>query len=194
MDDTYSDLSFKLQDGSTIPAHRCVISVQSPAWAGLLKSKMKETNDGIILLQDFPPELGRAFLRALYCCSVSRKHLVDVLALADCYQIGWLVERCIDEIVGNLDTPDDFAHAFNFIRLHPAPPDRLVQHIFVKLRNGLHMMNDEQLRVMFGIGSGFGLPDYTLTVQSTDRGGDIMEEEKDQSLGSESSSGIGNIK
>merc|ERR550517_541682 len=62
MNETYSDLSFKLQDGSTIPAHRCVISFQSPAWAGLLKSKMKETNDGVILLQDFSSELGRAFL------------------------------------------------------------------------------------------------------------------------------------
>jgi len=155
---------------------------------------MKETNDGVILLQDFPPELGRAFLRALYCCSVSRTYLVDVLSLADCYQIGWLVERCIDEIVGNLNTPDVFAHAFNFIRLHPAPPDRLVQHIIVKLRNGLRMMNDEQLRVMFGIGKGIGLPEYTVTSQGGDRGGDVMEEENDQTLGSESSgscSGIG---
>jgi len=183
MNETYSDLIFKLRDGSTIPAHRCVISVQCPAWAGLLKSQMQETKEGVIELDDFTPSLGREFIKSLYCGSVKRAYLVDVLALADCYQICWLVERCVDELIGNLDTPDIFAQAFEFIRIHPAPPERLVQHIFVKMRGGLLVSKDEQMRVMFGIGMGVRLPAFIPKVQRAETNSNEMESEP---FGSES--------
>lgn len=177
MNETYSDLIFKLRDGSTIPAHRCVISVQCPAWAGLLKSQMKESRDGVILLDDFTPGLGREFLKALYCGSLKREYLVDVLALADRYQISWLVGRCVDELVGNLDTPDIFSQAFEFIRLHPAPPERLVHHIFVKIRGGLLVSKDEQMKVMFGIGRGGRHPTFLPKVQHAESDDSDMEGE-----------------
>jgi len=176
MNETYSDLIFKLRDGSTIPAHRCVISVQCPAWAGLLKSQMQETREGVIQLDHFPPGLGREFIRSLYCGSVRRTHLVDVLSLADCYQISWLVERCVDELIGNLDIPDIFAQVFDFIRLHPSPPERLVQHVLMKIRGGLLVSKDEQLKVMFGIGKGRTVPAFIPTVGNVDSNGNDSEE------------------
>jgi len=173
MNETYSDLIFKLRDGSTIPAHRCVISVQCPAWAGLLKSQMQETIEGVIELNDFPPGLGREFIKCLYCGSVRRTYLVDVLALADLYQISWLVERCVDELIGNLDTPEIFAKAFELIRLHPSPPERLVQHIFAKMRRGLLVSKDEQMRVMFGIGRSTRLPAFIPKLQCEENSNDM---------------------
>jgi len=192
MNETYSDLIFKLRDGSTIPAHRCVISVQCPAWAGLLKSQMQETREGVILLDDFTPGLGREFIKALYCGSVRTLYLVDVLALADCYQISWLVERCVDELIGNLDSPKIFAQVFDFIRLHPSPPERLVQQIFIKIRGGLLVSKDEQMRVMFGIGKGGRLPAFIPKVQRADTTGDGMESESFVSETSTDHLGIGN--
>jgi len=192
MNETYSDLIFKLRDGSTIPAHRCVISVQCPAWGGLLKSQMQETREGVIHLDDFSPDLGREFIKSLYCGSVRRAYLVDVLALADCYQISWLVERCVDELIGNLDTTNIFAQAFEFIRLHPSPPERLVQHMFVKIRGGLLVSKDEQMRVMFGIGMGNKIPAFIPKVQCAESNDNVMESESSVSEAFTDNLGNGN--
>jgi len=175
MNETWSDLIFKLRDGSTIPAHRCVISVQCPAWTGILKSQMQEIREGVIGLEDIPSDLGREFIKSLYCGSVRRTYLVDVLGLADCYHIIWLVGRCVDELIPNLDTPEIFSQAFEFIRLHPSPPERLVQHILLKIRGGLLESKDDQMRVMFGIGTRERLLTFIPKMQRADINDNCME-------------------
>ena len=92
--DPSTDVIFRTQDHLEIKAHKSVIASSSSAFRKLFASECKDSQEGIIIIDDFKHESVKAFVKALYFGYVENpKNLPDVLRLADRYQAEVLVER-----------------------------------------------------------------------------------------------------
>jgi speckle-type POZ protein len=81
-----------------IEAHKCILALRSPVFRAMFKAGMKETSAGTIEIIDFPAPVVRAFVSFLYedrCAkSVLEEHAVQLLAIADKYQVPALTTVC----------------------------------------------------------------------------------------------------
>jgi len=157
--DKFADLTFILRDGTMILTHKCVISAQCAAWAGLLNSEMEEAQSGQITITDVEPHLMREFIKAIYLEQIEdREYLTEILTLADRYRVTWLYDIAVDELCENLNDPKIFNKAFELTRTLPSPnlPEKLLGRICETLRRGFKESSTTDLRTMFGMSRPLG--------------------------------------
>jgi len=96
-EDSFSDVTFVI-DGKQFYAHRSILSVRSPVFRTMFKTNMKEKADGIVNIEDVSKAAFKQLLRFLYTgqCQLSEDNAVDMLALADRYDVGQLKLMCED--------------------------------------------------------------------------------------------------
>lgn len=164
---TFADLTFVLRDGTKILTHKCVISAQCEAWAGLLNSEMQEALNGQITITDVEPHLMREFIKAIYLEQIeNREYLTEILTLADRYRVTWLYDIAVDELCENLADPRIFNKAFELTRTLPSPnlPNKLLERICDTLRRGFKETSTIDLRTMFGMSRSMDSEDTSVAL------------------------------
>jgi hypothetical protein len=86
-----------------IAAHKYVLALRSPVFRAMLKAGMKEAATNTIEITDFAEPVVRAFVRFLYenrcACEVLKAHHLQLLAMADKYQVPELSEVCCHYLI-----------------------------------------------------------------------------------------------
>uniref|UniRef100_A0A914QSJ4 BTB domain-containing protein n=1 Tax=Panagrolaimus davidi TaxID=227884 RepID=A0A914QSJ4_9BILA len=78
-------------DGKEIKVHRVVVETKSPKWKEMIQSRLKESEDGKIAIDDFDFETVETALK--FCYDIVEKHLwsvqsaIEVFKFADRYKI-----------------------------------------------------------------------------------------------------------
>ncbi|XP_044586121.1 speckle-type POZ protein-like [Cotesia glomerata] len=95
-------------DKVKIPAHKLVLAAHSEVFAKMLQSEMKEAKDGEINIKGFDPEI---ILEMLHYCykgktkaSKDTKAALQMLEVADIYQIIKLKDICESTLINNMST------------------------------------------------------------------------------------------
>lgn len=65
----HADVTFKVED-ETMNAHRLLLSTRSPVFAGMLRSEMRENQEGLVTVQDVKAPVFRALLYFMYTDSL----------------------------------------------------------------------------------------------------------------------------
>jgi hypothetical protein len=133
-----ADVCVCLTDQSArIPAHKYVLAVQSPVFRAMFKAPMLEAATNEVEITDFQEPVVREFVRFLYedrcATSVLQDHAVQLLAMADKYEVTALASLCEDYLaetvsVGNalerLHVAEEYgrealkANTLSFLRTH----------------------------------------------------------------------------
>ena len=86
---TQADCSLISCTGKRVPASKVILSSRSPVFAAMFDTDMLEKKSSEVTL-DYSTEALEAFVKILYCQPdlQCREHLVELMELFDCYQIG----------------------------------------------------------------------------------------------------------
>ena len=115
--DRFSDVKFVLQktDGESeskqvIPAHKLVLSINSPVFEAMFYGELAETRDSIELL-DCEYESLLELFRYMYSDEVnlSGSNVMGVLYLAKKYMVPSLADKCTEYLQENLDPSNVFS-------------------------------------------------------------------------------------
>jgi len=97
----YSDFTIIVGEAN-IKAHKCILAQQSEYFRAMFECGMKEATNSEMVVKDFSSAVVSTALRFLYtgCMHKSFNHCraVELLPLADMYQLSNLEEVCIKEI------------------------------------------------------------------------------------------------
>ena len=86
-----------------IEAHRFWLSSHSPVFRAMFESDMKEKESGVIKINDCDPYVMKALISFLYTEVISPQiDRLQLLILADKYQISHLVEQCLQVCIRTL--------------------------------------------------------------------------------------------
>ncbi|XP_035700924.1 ARM REPEAT PROTEIN INTERACTING WITH ABF2-like [Folsomia candida] len=113
-----SDISFQMQDGHKVQAHRYILSAQSDVFEAMFATDMMEKNDGEVELTDFSGEGFEIFLKFVYTGELDemwRNYVDDVVRAADKYNIIPLQELC-DLRLPTLVTRENFDEGLVFFK------------------------------------------------------------------------------
>jgi hypothetical protein len=95
----YCDLQVVLNGGAVMKAHSAIFRAHDSAFDGMLSHGMKEATEKKIDLQEFSTDGAKLFVESLYSSELAekaRKHIVELVELADRYQVGFLMALCVD--------------------------------------------------------------------------------------------------
>ncbi|XP_059170036.1 kelch-like protein 8 [Physella acuta] len=94
-DQELCDFTVEIDDVS-IRCHRVILGASSPFFLRLLRSGMKETNEGHVVLQDISVSTFQLILKTLYTGEdvLSLDNFIEIWHAVDMLQIGFLVEHC----------------------------------------------------------------------------------------------------
>jgi hypothetical protein len=95
----YCDLQVVLNGGAVIKAHSAIFRAHNSAFDGMLSHGMKEATEKKIDLQEFSADGAKLFVQSLYSRDLAEKakeHVVELVELADRYQVGFLMALCVD--------------------------------------------------------------------------------------------------
>ncbi|XP_059175134.1 uncharacterized protein LOC131955162 [Physella acuta] len=94
-DEELCDFTVQICDVS-IKCHRVILGACSPFFLGLLRSGMKEANEGRVVLQDISVSTFQLILKTLYTGEdvLSLDNFIEIWHAVDMLQIGFLVELC----------------------------------------------------------------------------------------------------
>lgn len=123
MEEDCADIVLECSDGSKIRAHRAVLVSRSSVFKAMLESKMEESRTNTIKITDFPYEILRLFVHYLYTAEIYIESLddcvVDLLALAEKYNVKQLKSVCERHMVSKLNSGNALSH-FEYASLHGA--------------------------------------------------------------------------
>jgi hypothetical protein len=95
----YCDLQVVLNGGAVMKAHSAIFRAHDSAFDGMLSHGMKEATEKKIDLQEFSADGAKLFVQSLYSRDLAEKaeeHVVELVELADRYQVGFLMALCVD--------------------------------------------------------------------------------------------------
>mmetsp|Transcript_113488 Transcript_113488/g.321438 ORF Transcript_113488/g.321438 Transcript_113488/m.321438 type:complete len:287 (-) Transcript_113488:79-939(-) len=86
------------------PCHRAVLAHASPVFEKMLTSEMEEARQQRIVIRDAEPQVVEALLEFSYTGKLAcgEEDVVNLLSLADCYQMRSLVQVCAEEAVASV--------------------------------------------------------------------------------------------
>ncbi|XP_059170027.1 uncharacterized protein LOC131951686 [Physella acuta] len=105
-------------DEVSIRCHRVILGASSPFFLGLLRSGMKEANEGHVVLQDVSVSTFQLILKALYTGEdvLSLDNFIEIWHAVDMLQIGSLVELCESFAAKNIQL-ENFRKLFSVANL-----------------------------------------------------------------------------
>jgi len=123
-------------EGLRVPAHACILQARSAYFRSLLCSGFKEGEQrgkADITIRDTTPSAFRALLRYLYTdhLQVDDEEMIDVMLLAQCYQVQALYDFCVARCKGHL-TVDNAVQWFVGAHMRELPDIRAVALGFIK--------------------------------------------------------------
>jgi BTB/POZ domain len=100
----FSDFTFVCSDEEKIPAHKCILSIQCPIFAAMLRATMNEKKSNEAVIKDIDSETMTELLRFIYSRKVNEieEINVDLFKAAEKYKIQELEDRCISSMVDTL--------------------------------------------------------------------------------------------
>jgi len=100
-----SDFVVVLQDETLVPAHRLVLSAFSPVFKSMLSHEISESLDGQVKIDDFPPQVVRQFIDALYNEKLPDKcDFKQMFAISDKYKVDALAKDSLAHLAEQLNT------------------------------------------------------------------------------------------
>lgn len=97
---SFSDVTFVVE-GREIHAHRCILYARSEYFRNMFDSRMRETSEKEITIQNMSYDVFHAVLEYLYSGRVrvaQGRLAVDLLKAADMFQINGLRNLCVDRV------------------------------------------------------------------------------------------------
>ena len=114
---------------TVFPCHRLVLAANSPVFRAMLLADMMEKRTKTIIIEDSKPETVAAMLSFIYTGDIADGKLselaVDLLEVADKYQLGFLSMVCEDKLCSTLEVENsieclvlgDMYHAFKLKKM-----------------------------------------------------------------------------
>jgi len=103
----HADLTIMTADGSTLRAHKAVLSASSPVFQSMFHHNLKEKESSTIHIEDMSLESCTALLSYLYGAIKQEdfwKHRLALLGAANKYDIGSLKDICEESLLEDLST------------------------------------------------------------------------------------------
>ena len=125
LDQDSNDIVFECK-GVQIPAHASILGARSPVFKVMFKSKMSESINKEVKIDDVEPDVLKEMLRFMYSAKVDESFTKfrELLVVADKYQVVELVELCGTKIVESLNK-DNVLDVGAFAEFHNA--DKLMK-------------------------------------------------------------------
>ncbi|XP_051173217.1 protein roadkill-like [Leptopilina boulardi] len=102
-DESLKDVTFKVEN-KEFTAHKMILSLRSPVFAAVFKSKMSEELTSIIEIKDIESTIFQNMLRFIYTDEVKnlKESAVQLYNAAEKYQLEKLKRMCINSLYKNL--------------------------------------------------------------------------------------------
>jgi len=110
---TFSDVTFKLSDGSTLEAHRLILSLASPFFEAKFHGPWQDgTASDLVLVKDVPCDTFRRMVEFIYTSGgvswhLEAGHLWELLDAAHMYLVFGLMEHCSGLLAASLGGLED---------------------------------------------------------------------------------------
>ncbi|XP_059169539.1 kelch-like protein 41b [Physella acuta] len=117
MDEELCDFTVQIDDVS-IKCHRVILGACSSFFLGLLRSGMKEANEGRVVLQDISASTFQLILKTLYTGEdvLSLDNFIEIWHAVHMLQIGFFLNMCETFAVNNLKL-DNFEEIYSIAKL-----------------------------------------------------------------------------
>ncbi|XP_051173211.1 speckle-type POZ protein B-like [Leptopilina boulardi] len=102
-DQTLKDVTFKVEN-KVFTAHKMILSLRSPVFAAMFKSKMSEELTSIVEIKDIESTIFQKMLRFIYTDEVKylKESAIQLYNAAEKYQLEKLKRMCINSLYENL--------------------------------------------------------------------------------------------
>lgn len=102
---TYSDVTL-ISNGVKFPAHKIILSAQSPVFNAMFQSNMVESKKNEVMIEDIKPEVLKEMLHYLYTGKVEQMNEIenDLLYAANKYDIVGLKLMCFEALIRSMST------------------------------------------------------------------------------------------
>ncbi|ODM90843.1 Speckle-type POZ protein B [Orchesella cincta] len=122
MNDECSDIIILCQSSTKFPAHRIVLSTRVEYFKSMLASRMKETVEGIIRIDDMDPVTCKEFLRFIYQGKVENlsNSVRELYTAADKYGMDDLRSLCERHLFNHL-TVENALEVYDLSQMHGSP-------------------------------------------------------------------------
>ncbi|KAI6204579.1 hypothetical protein M3Y94_00691400 [Aphelenchoides besseyi] len=109
-DPDFSDTEIHV-DNRTFKVSRVIISAHSLVFRAMFTHASKERESGVVVIENFKAPLIEAMLSYMYKDHVMnlKEIAIELLTVADFYQVHSLVKKCTDSILANLSIDNVFA-------------------------------------------------------------------------------------
>ncbi|KAI6231576.1 hypothetical protein M3Y95_00396500 [Aphelenchoides besseyi] len=109
-DPDFSDTEIHV-DNRTFKVSRVIISAHSPVFRAMFTHASKERESGVVVIENFKAPLIEAMLSYMYKNQVMnlKEIAIELLTVANFYQVHSLVKKCTDSILANLSIDNVFA-------------------------------------------------------------------------------------
>ena len=97
--------------------YKFMLRTQSPVFAAMLRTDMVESKSGRMKIVDFSSDAVEDFLEFLHCGVVSRWNVIEVVQLADKYDVKKL-RRIAQEIIAENVNEENAIEFLKFAALH----------------------------------------------------------------------------
>eukprot|EP00928_Gymnodinium_smaydae_P071312 TRINITY_DN54937_c0_g1_i1.p1 TRINITY_DN54937_c0_g1~~TRINITY_DN54937_c0_g1_i1.p1 ORF type:complete len:279 (+),score=53.35 TRINITY_DN54937_c0_g1_i1:35-871(+) len=113
-------------DSVSTRCHCAILAAASPVLSAMLSGEMQEAKRRRVEVQSFEPKVVESFLRFIYTGEFTDEcdHLIDLMVLADFYQVVELVEACCEELKHSL-TADNIVKIIRTVRNSRDKSERL---------------------------------------------------------------------
>ncbi|EGC36831.1 hypothetical protein DICPUDRAFT_31241 [Dictyostelium purpureum] len=102
----YSDISFKLLDGSEIKAHKNILSSRCQKFQAMFQTEMKESQQKEIEIVNYEPGVFRKMIEYIYSDSLKEDNIdmiLQLIVIADEYLLDSLKSVCEMMLVSEID-------------------------------------------------------------------------------------------
>jgi len=101
-DNSLSDVEFKLDDGTTLKAHKFILCARCPKFKAMFTRGMLESNSNEVVISGHSRQIFSAMLEYLYCDAIPKMApnlMLELLCLSDEYLLARLKRICEWELV-----------------------------------------------------------------------------------------------
>lgn len=129
----FSDFIIKVVD-ETIHCHKCILCSKSDVFKAMINSTMSESNLNVLTIEDFSPELVKAFLLCIYEPSnimlQTMFYSIDLLAIACKYDVVDLINAIQEVIIPTINIKNAL-HTINnpIINNYPIIKNKVIKFI-----------------------------------------------------------------
>jgi len=102
---SYSDISFKLKDDSTLYAHKNILSSRCERFKAMFKIEMKESTAKELEIKDYEPSIFRKMIEYLYSDDLNEdsvEMVFQLLVIADEYLLDELKSLCESKLISEI--------------------------------------------------------------------------------------------